>query len=190
MGKKLALLISAMICFYGLVPYATAETEEIERSLPDSFPNTYLGYYWIGGHDTNGATFVITEASVSDQEIHIQVLQLPNDNDTLLIDNQTEYPSNDCLYQDEIATASQKGKKLIGTLCDIEKITDEDDHVLPLEYAVQFTRSGSSLSTGFTIYLPQTLHAKSLYVTICFGVNEALDAHFFMQDSITVEVPL
>lgn len=190
MRKKLAFLLSAIICFCGLIPYAIAETEAVELSLPDGFPDTYLGYYWIGGYDTNGATFVITEASCSEQEIDIQVLQLPNDSDTSLIDNQIEYPSDDYFCQDEIVSAYQCGERLIGTLCDIEKITDENGNVLPLEYAVQFARNGSSLSTRFTIYFPQSLNAELLYVKICFGVNETLDSHFSMQDSITIKASL
>lgn len=190
MSKKLAFLLAVILCFVCFESYLTADAEEIELTLPENFPNTFLGYYWIGGHDTNGATFIITEASCTKQEIKIKVLQLPNDSYTSLIDNQTEYPSDDRDYQNELGIAAQHGEKLIGTLCDIKEIIDENGNTIPFEYGVLLTRSGSSLISEFTIYLPQNLNATSLHLKICVGVNETLDSRFSMMDTMSIDISL
>lgn len=169
---------------------AFAEEGTIELSVPKDMPEDYLGYYWIDGIDTKGVTFVIKEASYNNQVLKISIIQLPNDDYTSLVDNQVDVPSDDPLFKREIETALQYGRKTIGTLCDIQMISDENGNNLFDQYKVSTDRNGACLTNEFQIYLPPDIMKETVTVQFAFGVNEDLRFNFPMFDVMDVSLPL
>ena len=158
---------------------AFAGEEDAALPVPGGMPEHYLGYTAVPGVETNGVTFVITRAHYHGHMLAISVLQLPNDGYTALIDNQVEDTEDTSQRDSEAALASQYGDTVIGTLCDISSITDEDGNIPYSGYGVASQRrDGASLLTTFTIFFPQDSTCEEVNVTFAFGVNEDLNYRF------------
>lgn len=166
-----------------------AQEDIIELSVPKNMPENYIGFYWVGGTETNGVTFVVNDVYYDENVLKINVSQLPNDDYTSLVDNQVDTPPDDTLFLREIETASQFGKKILGTLCDIQAITDEKGNNLLDQYHVATERNGSSLTNEFSVYLPSEKTAVKINIKLVFGVNEDLSSHFSMSDSLDISIP-
>lgn len=144
----------------------------------------------VDGIETSGVTFVIDDVRLEMDRLIISVRQLPNDDGTTLIDNQTECAPDDPDRLREIERAGQYGGKVLGTLCDILALTDEKGNSLLNEYAISSERSGASLTDEFCVYLPADLTAKELRAEFVFGVNENLSSRFENPGRVTLTVPM
>jgi hypothetical protein len=164
-----------------------AQEDYIELSVPEGMPDNYVSYHWIGGAETNGATFVINAITYNEYVLKIHVLQLPNDNYTALIDNQVD---GDPLLESSIKTALKHGSKVLGTLCDVLSVTDQEGNNILCEYSISSDRKGSALSNEIRIFLPAESAKGKLDVLLVFGVNEDLSSIFPMSDSIELSVVL
>lgn len=185
--KKTIFLVFLM--FLTLISYgqSLAQEDYIELSVPEGMPDNYLSYYWIGGAETNGATFVINAVTYNEYVLNIQVLQLPNDNYTALIDNQVD---GDPFLKSSIQTALKHGSKVLGTLCDVLSITDQKGNNVLCEYSISSDRKGSALSNEIRIFLPAESAKGKLDILLVFGVNEDLSSIFPMSDSMELSVVL
>ena len=163
--------------------------EDATELSPQDLPQNNFGCCRIGGTETTGATFVVNDVSYHADVLQIGVVQLPNDDDTSLVDNQVDAGPDDALLDQEIATASQYGSKILGTLCDILTITDENGNDILNQYSVSTQRSGASLADVFSVYLSPENTVKEHHVELEFGVNEDLSSHFTMTDSLHLCVP-
>lgn len=90
---------------------------------------------------------------------------------------------------DPIESAKQYGDTILGTLCDIYAITDENGNDLLDEYSVSVTREAASLVNKFSIHLP-TENPLEIHVELEFGVNEDLSCHFDMSDTYSLTIPM
>lgn len=175
----LALLIVIPCCI------SFAQEDVIELSVPDNMPESYLGYYWIGGKETNGATFVICDVEYNDPILKLCVIQLPNDDYTSLVDTQVDGdPSLTC----KAKTALQYGNQVLGTLCDILALTDENGNNILKEYSVTCDQNGSSLIKEFRIDLPSKTMQGEICIELIFGVNEDRSSRFPMSDSMELSI--
>lgn len=189
--KKTRLLL-AILMLITSIPYglSLAEKDVNELSMPKAMPENNFGYCWIGGTETEGATFVIDDVNYNDHVLRISVIQLPNDDYTALVDRQVDAGPDDVLLDKEIATASQYGSKILGTLCDILTISDEKGNNLMSQYSVSSERSGASLANVFDVYVSPENTISEINVELEFGVNEDLSSLFPMSDSVNLHIPV
>lgn len=180
MKKRLYLLAALMLSLFYAVVMAIARAETTELLLPKNMPESYLQYVGIESANTNGVTFVISDAYEKDDELHIQVMQLPNDADTALIDNQVD---GDPDFGRAVQKVSQYGDVLLGTLCDISTVTDEQNNSLLNEYRVSCERDEAALIYEFTVYLQPEDIGKAKRIELIFGVNEDLNCRFPKSDT-------
>ena len=190
MKKLMSLLAILVLVVHIPCNLSFAEEKPIELSIPENMPEEYLGFYWIGGNETNGVTFVVNEVHYNEGVLRISVIQLPNDDYTAIIDNQVEDTTDRRYLDEKIEFASQYGDKILGTLCDIESIVDENGNNLLTEYKVSGDQNESSMVTVFEIFLPPENTIKTVDVGLVFGVNEDLGYHFPMSDSMYLTIPI
>ena len=166
-----------------------AEATNTPEAVPANASAAYLGSRSIGGTETSGVTFAISEVSYDydTDTLQISVLQLPNDEYTSLMDNQVDYANDKSHLDNQIAIAAEYGDTVLGTLCDILTITDENGGNLFDEYRVSGERYGSAMDTIFHIFLPQENTIKEITVELTFGVNEDLSAHFPASESMVIK---
>ena len=150
-------------------------------------PEDYIDFRCVDGDETSGVTFVLTEILFCDDVLQINVFQLPNDNGISLIDNQVDYGEDTTYLDKEINIASEYGDQVVGTICDIAYITDENGNNLLKEYSVSCNRIESSLHTQFHVYyLPANI---KMDVGLSFGVQENLDNRTFIDDELHTKLP-
>lgn len=187
MNKKRSFL-TMLLAVLLLINVVSSQAETIELSLPKDMPNEFIQYYWIGGSETNGVTFVIQRVSYENSELNIRVIQLPNDEYTSIVDNQVDYPDDDKDFARKLEQASQYGETLLGTLCDIKTITDAEGNNLLNEYKVSCNRDEASLIYDFCIYLDLEAIEGSINIEFVFGVNEDLSSQFSMSDTMLLTI--
>lgn len=185
--KKTIFLVFLMFLTLISCGQSLAHEDYIELSVPEGMPDNYVSYCRIGGAETNGATFVINAVTCNEYLLKIQVLQLPNDNYTALIDNQVD---GDPFLESSIKTALKHGSKVLGTLCDVLSVTDQKGNKILCEYSISSDRKGAALSNEIRIFLPAESAKGKLDVLLVFGVNEDLSSIFPMSDSMELSVVL
>lgn len=166
---------------------ALAQEKPGGASLPENMPEQHAGFCSIDGQETNGVLFVLQEVHYEEHVLTLHVLQLPNDDYTSIMDNQTEDTADGQSLDEAVGLASPYGRKVIGTLCDIESITDAQGNNLVKEYKVSSERKGPSLVTVFEVYqLPEN---GEIDVELVFGVNEDLNYRFPRSGSLRFGIP-
>jgi len=166
-----------------IIPWgiSLAQEDGIELSAPANMPDKYIDCCRIEGTKTNGVTFVIKNVEYNDSLLKIDIVQLPNDDYTSLVDNQVD---NDPSLTNKVETASQYGSQILGTLCDVLTLTDGNGNKVLKEYGASSSRNGSSLTNEFRIDLPAEHTGEKISIEFVFGVNEDLSSLFPMSDSI------
>lgn len=134
-----------------------------------------------------GVTFIIHEIRCSTSALTLHIERRPSEADTALIDNQVEAASEDPSFVRQIEEAQLYGSKILGTLCDVLTLTDENGTPLLGEYMVETQREGASLVDTFSILLPKQ-PVKQANVELIFGVNEDLQSHFPQASTIRLTV--
>ncbi|MEG0504662.1 MAG: hypothetical protein RR547_08470, partial [Raoultibacter sp.] len=190
MRKFQSLLLILILVFCASYHLSFAEEEIIELTVPNQMPENYLGFYSIGGLETNGVTFVVSEVYYDKYVLKISVMRLPNDDYTSVVDNQIENTADSTYIEREIEEASQYGSKILGTLCDISTITDANGNDLFDEYKVVGDRHGPSLTDDFYIYFSPETTMDVINVKLIFGVNEECKYRFPMSDSMSLSIPV
>ena len=94
------------------------------------------------------------------------------------------------IFAKEKETALLYGEKLLGTLCDVLSITDENGNDLLQQYKVSVERNAASLTYEFVIDLPSGKKIHDVNIAFAFGVNEDLSSHFSMSDSTMLNISL
>jgi len=155
-------------------------------------PDNYLGSYSIGGFETNGVTFVVNDMYYDEDEylLRINVMQIPNDDYSTIVDNQLDDPDARSDLDNQMEQASQRGGKLIGTLCDILRITDAKGNKLLNEYSVSFDPNENCIFNEFCIYFSPENTIEQVDVILIFGVNENLNSLFPMSESMNLSIDL
>ncbi|MEF9880430.1 MAG: hypothetical protein RSE18_17795 [Acinetobacter sp.] len=190
MRKFQSLLLILILVFCASYHLSFAEEEMIELTVPNQMPENYLAFDSIGGLETNGVTFVVSEVYYNEYVLKISVMRLPNDDYTSVVDNQVENTADSTYIEREIEEASQYGSKILGTLCDISTITDANGNDLFEEYKVVGDRHGPSLTDDFYIYFSPETTMDVINVKLIFGVNEDCKYRFPMSDSMSLSIPV
>lgn len=190
MRKFQSFLLILVLVLYPSYNLSFAEEEIIELTVPNHMPENYLGFYSIGGLETNGVTFVVSEVYYDEYVLKINVMRLPNDDYTSVVDNQVENKADRTHLEREIEEASQYGSKILGTLCDISTITDAYGNDLFEQYKVEGNRYGPSLTDEFYIYFSPETTIDEINVKLIFGVNEDCEYSFPMSDSMSLSIPV
>ena len=188
--KKMFSLLTVLVLILCIpCSISLAEKSDISQAVPENISAAYLGFRSIDGTETKGVTFAVSEVSYDyDADVlQISITQLPNDDYTALMDNQVDYTSDPNLLDSEIAIAAEYGDTVLGTLCDILTITDENGDNLFESYRVLGDRHGSAMATIFHIFLPPKNAIQEITVELAFGVNEDLNSLFPMSDSMTIK---
>lgn len=186
--KKL-LMVLCFCVMISAIPYTLSFAQEsvMETLLPQNIPEDYMAFRCVDGNETSGVMFVLTEILFCDDVLQINVFQLPNDNGISLIDNQVDYGEDTTYLDKEIKIASEYGDQVLGTICDIAYITDENGNNLLTEYSASCNRIGSSLHTQFHVYyLPANI---KMDVGLSFGVQENLDNRIFIDNELHMKIP-
>ncbi|MEG1014323.1 MAG: hypothetical protein RSI33_08750 [Clostridia bacterium] len=190
MRKFQSLLLILILVFCASYHLSFAEEEMIELTVPNQMPENYLAFDSIGGLETNGVTFVVSEVYYNEYVLKISVMRLPNDDYTSVVDNQVENTADSTYIEREIEEASQYGSKILGTLCDISTITDANGNDLFEEYKVVGDRHGPSLTDDFYIYFSPETTMDVINVKLIFGVNEDCKYRFPFYDSMSLSIPV
>lgn len=183
--KAKTLLIALMLLITIPCSISFAQEDVIELSVPDNMPESYVGYYWIGGKETNGATFVICDVEYTEPILKLCVIQIPNDDYTSLADTQADVGPS---LASKAKIASQYEDQVLGTLCDILTLTDGNGNNILKEYSVSYDQNGSSLIKEFHIDLPSENIQGEIYIELIFGVNEDRSGQFPMSDSMELSI--
>ncbi len=185
--KRKRFLISLVLIILIAQGLPLAKADSTMPSLPDQMPDQYMRYCWIGGAESKGATFVIKDVDFSENVLKIHIIQLPNDDFTALVDNQVE---GDPSLENSIKAALEHGSKVLGTLCDLLSITNENGDNILKEYSISSNREGPTLSNEIRIFLPSEGAKGTVNVRLVFGVNEDLKSLFPMSNSLTLSLVL
>lgn len=156
--------------------------------LPEGMPETYLAACRVEGETTGGVTFAVTEAAYDGALLTLEVLMVPNDGDTALMDNQVEMPADDSWFVEEKETAAALGDRVLGVACDIAGLTDQKGNNLVMEYRCTPARRGRAMT--YTFEVPVDSAFGEAQVELYFGVNEDLGFRFEQDARLLLSVPL
>lgn len=176
MKKWICALVAALLLFGA----ASAE------SLPEGM--MYLAACRVEGETTEGVTFAVTEAAYDGEVLTLEVLLTPNDENTALMDNQVEMPTDDSWFLEEKETASALGDTVLGVVCDLTSLTDAAGRELALTYSCTPARRGRTMT--YTFEVPLKNAPETAQVELYFGVNEDLGFRFEQDACLLLRVPL
>jgi len=193
MKKRSSFLIILLLSVQIFCGISLAEETSLGALPLKNMPENPLGVCPVSGLKTNGVTFVVDKVHY-DHDAHtleINVLQLPNDDYTAVMDNQVENPNDTSQLDSEMAQLSLHGYTALGTVCDILTITDAKGHSLFQEYKITESRPAlPSLNTHFTIFLPADEIPTEINVELALGVNEDLRHRFPSEGSLHIKYSL
>lgn len=133
------------------------------------------------------AAFWIQQSYCDDSQLRLQVTRKALSESVVLIDNQIDDLPDEASLVQEIDDASEEVVNVLGTLCDVVSLTDQNGQHLLKDYSVSTVRKAASLADTFEISLPKAV--KQVHAELRLGINHDLSARFPDAKSITLTVP-
>ncbi len=169
-------------------PTYAQDKEIIALSPADASSGRHVWLRRVEGSRTGGATFVVHSICYDGYSLNISVSQLPNDENTSLMDNEVLNPDNERKML--IDEAARYGETVIGTYCSITIEDAAGNKVKPLFERASYQRFDSDILTTFCVVFPSQKALEELNVELNFGIDESVSSNFSAAEPMYFSIPV